>query len=65
MGRFQWASSSRDLPESAALDHSVITSSISAMDDATIDAAVQGLVDRGADGIILPVPMIQLQSCGG
>lgn len=62
MGRFHWASSSRDLPESAALDHSVITSSISAMDDATIDVAVQGLVDRGADGIILAVPMIQLQS---
>lgn len=42
----------------AALDHSVITSPISAMDDQTIEAAVQSLVDRGADGIILAVPMI-------
>ncbi|MFQ4148006.1 LacI family DNA-binding transcriptional regulator [Arthrobacter sp. LAPM80] len=41
------------------LDHSVITSPISSMDDHVIEAAVQGLVDRGADGIILAVPMIQ------
>lgn len=43
---------------SAELDHSVITAPISSMDDAIIDAAVQGLVDRGADGVILAVPMI-------
>lgn len=43
---------------SAELDHSVITAPISTMDDATVDAAVQALVDRGADGIILAVPMI-------
>ncbi|MGO2542445.1 MAG: LacI family DNA-binding transcriptional regulator [Specibacter sp.] len=42
----------------AELDHAVITSPISSMDDHVIEAAVQGLVDRGADGIILAVPMI-------
>jgi DNA-binding LacI/PurR family transcriptional regulator len=41
------------------LDHSVICSPISSMDDHVIETAVQGLVDRGADGIILAVPMIQ------
>ncbi|WP_425864004.1 LacI family DNA-binding transcriptional regulator [Arthrobacter sp. TWP1-1] len=43
----------------AQLDHSVICSPISSMDDHVIETAVQGLVDRGADGIILAVPMIQ------
>ncbi|ALV46714.1 LacI family transcriptional regulator [Arthrobacter alpinus] len=42
----------------AQLDHSVICAPISSMDDHAIETAVQGLVDRGADGIILAVPMI-------
>lgn len=47
--------------ESAAaeLDHSVITAPIASMEAKTVEQAVQALVDRGADGIILAVPMIE------
>lgn len=47
--------------ESAAaeLDHSVITAPIASMEAKTVEHAVQSLVDRGADGIILAVPMIE------
>ncbi|WP_333474349.1 LacI family DNA-binding transcriptional regulator [Arthrobacter sp. HY1533] len=43
----------------AELDHSVITATVASMDAGTVEHAVQALVDRGADGIILAVPMIE------
>lgn len=42
----------------AELDHAVVKGPISSMEPGVVEAAVQELVDRGADGIILAVPII-------